>query len=154
MLRLDDCVSHLNLFILSLVKYRIRRTRLLRRLRQSVARAAPRRGREWNKKFWALADRFELRGHVDLRRDWNPSRGEYRFTLFRLISDEKERALPLPDQFVAEMRELIFDHFGERTRALLGVSPVFEISHGRTSQEVRDEIAEHERHLRLFDDLA
>lgn len=150
MFPIDRCVSRVNFFALSLRNCCIRPWH---RFRKSGV-YAPRRKREWGGEFWTLVDRFKLRGHVDLHKDWNPSRDYYRFTLFRLINDEKERALPLPDQFVAEMRELIFDHFGQRTRELLGKSPVFEVGHGRTSEEVKNEIAEHECHLRLFDDLA
>ena len=91
--------------------------------------------RGFSKDFRSVAEKYGLWNHVEIRKDWHPP--QHRFRLFRIIGREEDRALPLPPDFVEEIREIVFYYHYERTLSILGVPLEFLVVQGMTMEEIR-----------------
>ena len=85
--------------------------------------------------FRLIAEQYGLWNHVEIRRDWLPP--QHRIRLFRIIEREEDRELPLPPDFVNEIREMTLYYYGERTLSILGVPLEFLVVPGMTIDEIK-----------------
>jgi len=94
--------------------------------------------------FHLIVKKYGLEGCVELHelrdRDWT-------FTLFRIIKNEAERDLPLPDKLVREVHELVITYHPKKKR--YDPVPTFAVGRGKTIEEVEEDMAAWNRHCAM-----
>ncbi|MBI3420688.1 MAG: hypothetical protein HY006_01370 [Candidatus Sungbacteria bacterium] len=91
--------------------------------------------RSFSADYWDLVRSWGLVDKVEIRKDWHPP--THTITLFRIVRDEDERDFPLPPPFVARVRDFVQQHYGARTKELLGTTVQFDVGPGKTWEEIK-----------------
>ncbi|MEK7565307.1 MAG: hypothetical protein AAB501_03675 [Patescibacteria group bacterium] len=83
--------------------------------------------------FNLLLEKFSLVDKVGLCNYWNPPK--HTFTIFRFVEEGEDRNVPLPVEFIWEIKSWIHRCYGERIRSILGVYPDVEVVSAKTKAE-------------------
>ncbi|MDP3799829.1 MAG: hypothetical protein Q8Q90_00190 [bacterium] len=82
-----------------------------------------------------LLKKFDLVGKVESHIFWSGPTRRHTFTLFRIVEEGEDRNVPLPVEFIMEIKSWIHRCYGERTKSILGVYPDVKIGPAKTEVE-------------------
>jgi hypothetical protein len=91
--------------------------------------------RDFNQRFWSLVRKFGLEGKVEMRINNFPP--NVFFALFRIVEDEEERHISLPDRFVEQVRNLVMKSHPDVLIRPRGRGVSFTTEAGKTMDEIR-----------------
>lgn len=110
-------------------------------------RKAP--NRNFSEAFDGLLRKYDLVDKADLKKEFNVDNVWRRFTLLRKIAQEEERHIPLPRDFIEEVRALVYEFFDDLDRAR-GNEFVFQVkAQGMTLEEIYDDQEKWNYHVRM-----